>query len=193
MLEIKINNLCLLSLFLLTTSCGGGINNTSEKKVINDKIQQQAEIVNEPKNNTLLSTIDKAFLVSFESCNISEDLLKTREYLIKNKKPSQTFDGYLTYKIKTSFCELPVKEIIFGVCFKDEPLSKDCSFIEDIALILDSDFNKAVDHFKSTKDIDFTKEKRSVFNSKADGPTLRPLLYKGVDGSTVLHCDTGGL
>lgn len=190
--EIKINNLCLLSLFLLITACGGGGVNTSKNKGINKTIQQQNKIVNESKNNSLLSTIDKA-LLSFESCKISEDLLKIREYLIKNIKPSQTFDGYLTYKVNTSFGELPVKEVIFGVCLEDEPLSESCSFTQDIALILDSDFNKTIEHLKKLKGVDFTKEKRAIFNGKADGPTLRPLLYKGFDGSTVLHCDTGGL
>ncbi len=189
--EIKINNLCLLSLFLLITACGGGGVNTSANKGI-EKNQQQNKIVNKSKNNSLLSTIDKA-LLSFESCKISEDLLKIREYLIKNIKPSQTFDGYLTYKVNTSFGELPVKEVIFGVCLEDEPLSESCSFTQDIALILDSDFNKTIEHLKKLKGADFTKEKRAIFNGKADGPTLRPLLYKGFDGSTVLHCDTGGL
>ena len=187
----------LLGLITLATGCGD-----DKKERLKPLLVDAISLQKKPNTTKALSTerqqntaIDKASLLAFEACSITEDLLNAREGLIKNSKPFQSYDGYLTYKIKARFHKLPINKVIFGVCFKDEPLSKDCSFIEDIAFILDVTYDKAVNELKKANGVDFSVEKRSNLNDlgAANGPTLRPFLYKGGDGSTVLHCDTGGL
>ena len=208
---IRIAFYCTLASFLLLTGC----DNNSQKNKAKAKVaavakqsvenkapepkaakpdatkaQESAASSGSDSNKNSFQTFDAASLKAFETCTITDDLLKTREYLIKNSKPAQSFEGYLTYKIKADFSGLPIKQVIFGVCLKDEPLLKDCSFVEDIALVLDVDYDKAKATLQKQKGIDFSVVKRDDSN---EGSTERPVLYKGVDGSTVLHCDTGGL
>ncbi len=87
-----------------------------------------------------------------------------------------------------------IKEIVFGTCLQSEPLLTDCSFVKDIALILDIRFIDAkAQLLKENNDIDLSKELRADLNGPNDGPTLRPFMYAGPDNTTILHCDTGGL
>lgn len=192
--------LFLFCLAILTTSCENNKEENLPTETPDNIKSQAASKTPKTLTNITVSTqkpiIETASLSAFEKCTITENLLKVREYLIKSAKPLQSYEGYLTYKIDTNFHNLPIKKVIFGVCFKDEPLVQSCSFIEDIAFIIDSPFDKVKSELKKSTDIDFSVVKRANLNDSGDvanGPTLRPFLYKGGDGSTVLHCDTGGL
>jgi len=164
---------------------------TEQQKTVLKKLESVNQVTETKKKLNI--DFDAASLAAFESCTITDSFLKSREFIIKNSKPLHTSDGYLTFKLDSMFSGLPVKKIIFGACSVDKPLQDDCSFIEEVAFILDVDFEKAKAQLIKDKGIDFTIVKRATTNGEEEGPTLRPVLYQGKDGSTVLHCDTGGL
>jgi len=196
-------------LLILATSCGGdtGIDKNKDDKdkerdqSLNVEMKQQKTVSKKSEstkqatetNKNLNMDFDAASLAAFETCTITDSFLKTRESIIKNLKPLQTSEGYLTYQLDSMFSGLPVKKVIFGACSVEKPLQDDCSFIEEVAFILDVDFDKAKAQLLSDKGIDFTIVKRATLNGEEEGPTLHPVLYQGKDDSTVLHCDTGGL
>lgn len=182
-------------LLVLASGCWDDKKNTQVSKVDapQQKTESQQTIKPVESKQAVGINFDEKALVAFETCKITESFLKTREKIIKNFKPSYAFESYLTYKLTTKISNLPVKSIIFGVCSVDKPLQNDCSIVEEVAFILDVDYDKAKAQLKTDKGIDFSVVKRAITNGEEEGATLRPVLYRGNDGSTVLHCDTGGL
>jgi len=139
------------------------------------------------------SSVDTDFLSGFDTCTLSDSFFKTREYLIVNTTPAKKYEGFLSYEINTSFNELLVKEIIFGICSDVSPESNDCSLASNVTLVLNTKFDDAKNHLLQSSGLDYSQEKRFLTDDKNNGPTLRPHLHEGPNETVILYCDTGNL
>jgi hypothetical protein len=152
--QIRILKIALIPL-LATTLYAEPMNNdqsfSPEKQNIIDhqvaflgKKQSMESVNTEGKSKVF----DKDFLSGFETCSLSEEFFKIRKKTILSKKPIETYDFYLTYRVKTFFMGLPVNKITYGICSGGTPELDECSLAMDVTIMLDTNLSHTQEQLK---------------------------------------------